>query len=217
MQALQAQALELGRVTVFSAGDAAGAMLELSKAGLTVSADHPPPSPACSTWRPQAGLTWPTPPPSPPMPSTPSGWKRPRRRQWPTPLPPPPMHRAPTWARWQKALPMPARSSPPTGRSVNDLAAALSIMSNNGIAGAEAGTGLKVMMQRLAAPTAGARKAMNELGLSIYDSTGADASLRRHRGADGERAGGAHGRAAQRRDAGHLRHARHDSRQHPRG
>lgn len=59
------------------------------------------------------------------------------------------------------------------GQSVNDLAAALAVLSNNGIAGSDAGTSLKTMMMRLAAPTAKAAKEMDALGLSIFDSTGA--------------------------------------------
>lgn len=58
------------------------------------------------------------------------------------------------------------------GQTVTDLAAALSILSNNGIDGAEAGTQLKVMMQRLSAPTDAALRTLNKMGVSVYDSTG---------------------------------------------
>jgi TP901 family phage tail tape measure protein len=59
------------------------------------------------------------------------------------------------------------------GQSVEDMAAALAILSNNGIAGADAGTSLKTMLMRLAAPTGEAATAMQQLGLNVYDSTGA--------------------------------------------
>ncbi len=59
------------------------------------------------------------------------------------------------------------------GQSVEDLAASLAILSNNGIAGSDAGTSLKTMMMRLSAPTKEAAGEINKLGLDIYDSTGA--------------------------------------------
>lgn len=58
------------------------------------------------------------------------------------------------------------------GQSVDDLAASLAILSNNGIAGSDAGTSLKTMMMRLAASTDEATQVINELGISVYDVQG---------------------------------------------
>ena len=59
------------------------------------------------------------------------------------------------------------------GQSVDDLAASLAILSNNGIAGSDAGTSLKTMLMRLAAPTDEAAAVIQKLGLQVYDATGA--------------------------------------------
>lgn len=59
-----------------------------------------------------------------------------------------------------------------TGQGVDDLAASLAIMSNNGVSGAEAGTQLKTMMMRLTAPTDEAKGVMDSLGISVFDAAG---------------------------------------------
>lgn len=58
-------------------------------------------------------------------------------------------------------------------QSMSDLTTAMALMANAGIAGSDAGTSLKTMMMRLAAPTAEAASAMADLGLRVYDSSGA--------------------------------------------
>lgn len=65
-----------------------------------------------------------------------------------------------------------------TGVSVEDTTTALTLMARAGIVGSDAGTSLKVMFQRLAPESAEARRAMKELGVSAYDSTGALKPLR---------------------------------------
>lgn len=59
------------------------------------------------------------------------------------------------------------------GQTVDDLAASLAILANNGIAGSDAGTSLKTMMMRLAAPTDEAAAQIQQLGLNVYDAQGA--------------------------------------------
>lgn len=171
IQALQAQALELGRVTVFSAGDAAGAMLELSKAGLTVSQTSAA-IPGVLDLAAAGGLDLADAATITANAINAFGLEASSSAAVANTFAAAANASSADVGTLAEGFANAGAVFSANGQSVNDLAAALSIMSNNGIAGAEAGTGLKVMMQRLAAPTAGARKAMNELGLSIYDSTG---------------------------------------------
>jgi TP901 family phage tail tape measure protein len=55
---------------------------------------------------------------------------------------------------------------------IENLTVALTLMANAGIAGSDAGTSLKTMMNRLMAPTSKAKEAMDGLGVSVYDSSG---------------------------------------------
>lgn len=58
------------------------------------------------------------------------------------------------------------------GQSVEDLAAGLALLANNGIAGSDAGTSLKTMMMRLAAPTDDAAAVMSDLGIQVFNADG---------------------------------------------
>lgn len=55
---------------------------------------------------------------------------------------------------------------------IQNLTTALGLMANAGIAGSDAGTSLKTMMNRLMAPTAKSKKAIKELGIEVYGSGG---------------------------------------------
>lgn len=57
-------------------------------------------------------------------------------------------------------------------QSIEDLSTAIAILGNNGLKGSDAGTSLKTMMMRLTAPTKESKKLMDELGISIYDAQG---------------------------------------------
>jgi len=57
-------------------------------------------------------------------------------------------------------------------QSIETLNTALAILGNNGLKGSDAGTSLKTMMMRLAAPTDKARAAIESLGVSMYDAEG---------------------------------------------
>ncbi len=59
------------------------------------------------------------------------------------------------------------------GYSAEDTATAIGLMANAGIKGSQAGTSLRSIMTRLAKPTKDSQAAMNALGLSITDSSGA--------------------------------------------
>ncbi len=58
------------------------------------------------------------------------------------------------------------------GVSVEEASAMAGLLGNVGIQGAQAGTALRAIQSRLAAPPAMARKAIEELGLSITDASG---------------------------------------------
>lgn len=57
-------------------------------------------------------------------------------------------------------------------QSLQDMASALGIMSNAGIKGSEAGTYLANVLRNLATPTKAQKQALQELGVSAFDSTG---------------------------------------------
>lgn len=55
---------------------------------------------------------------------------------------------------------------------IQNLTTALGLMANAGIAGSDAGTSLKTMMNRLMAPTDKASAEMKKLGINVYDTHG---------------------------------------------
>lgn len=57
-------------------------------------------------------------------------------------------------------------------QSIDDLATAIAILGNNGLKGSDAGTSLKTMLMRLAAPTKEARGEMAALGVEVYNADG---------------------------------------------
>ncbi|GIV73534.1 phage tail tape measure protein [Caldilinea sp.] len=57
-------------------------------------------------------------------------------------------------------------------QSIDDLATAIAILGNNGLKGSDAGTSLKTMLMRLTAPTDSAREAMEKLGIQVYNADG---------------------------------------------
>lgn len=58
------------------------------------------------------------------------------------------------------------------GWSIQDTTAVLGAFADAGIKGSDAGTSLKTMLQRLAAPTDSAAKMMDSLGINVRDSNG---------------------------------------------
>lgn len=59
-----------------------------------------------------------------------------------------------------------------TGLSLEDTAGALALFAAEGLKGSDAGTSLKVMLQRLTPQSKEAQKTMDKLGFSAYDSQG---------------------------------------------
>lgn len=59
------------------------------------------------------------------------------------------------------------------GIPLADLVTSIDMMSKAGIKGSDAGTSLKAMLRALQAPTDNARSVMQQLGISIYDASGA--------------------------------------------
>lgn len=64
------------------------------------------------------------------------------------------------------------------GMSLEDTVNTLAVFAQNGIRGAEGGTQLKSMLMKLQNPTAGARKEMDKLGLVAYDTNGKFVGMR---------------------------------------
>lgn len=58
------------------------------------------------------------------------------------------------------------------GFSVEDVSTAIGLMANSGIKGSQAGTALRNIFTRMAKPTGESAKAMEQLGISITDSSG---------------------------------------------
>jgi TP901 family phage tail tape measure protein len=58
------------------------------------------------------------------------------------------------------------------GLSLEEVAAAITLMSNQGVKGEQAGTSLRGAFRNLLAPTKSVRAALNELGISTRDSSG---------------------------------------------
>lgn len=63
------------------------------------------------------------------------------------------------------------------GLSLEETAAAIGIMANAGVNGSQAGTSLREALSRLSKPTKDMSEAMDELGISFYDSNGKMKSL----------------------------------------
>ena len=68
------------------------------------------------------------------------------------------------------------------GISMEETAAAIGIMANSGIQGSQAGTTLRGALSRLSKPTDAMVEAMDELGISFYDSNGKMKSLKQQIG-----------------------------------
>lgn len=58
------------------------------------------------------------------------------------------------------------------GMSVEETAAVIMVLADNGLAASQAGTGLRSVIKNLSAPTDAAAAAMDDLGVSVYESDG---------------------------------------------
>ncbi len=64
------------------------------------------------------------------------------------------------------------------GMEIEDLVTAISLMANSGIQGSDAGTSLKQMLLSLQAPSNKAMDLMKDLGIAVYDASGAMLPMR---------------------------------------
>jgi TP901 family phage tail tape measure protein len=60
------------------------------------------------------------------------------------------------------------------GISLEEAAGMAGILANNGLRGSDAGTAMRASLARLASPTAGAAKALKQLGVSVSDAVKCD-------------------------------------------
>lgn len=70
------------------------------------------------------------------------------------------------------ALQMSASVAAQAGLNIEETAASLAILANNGLRGSDAGTSLKTMLLRLRSPVEGSDKALQALGVTVYDGEG---------------------------------------------
>jgi len=70
------------------------------------------------------------------------------------------------------ALQMAGAVAAMAGVNIQDTTTAIALMANQGIKGSDAGTSFKQMLLSLQAPSSTAKKAMNALGISVYDAAG---------------------------------------------
>lgn len=70
------------------------------------------------------------------------------------------------------AMQMSATVAATAGVKIEDLTTAIGLMANAGIKGSDAGTSLKTMLMRLQNPTDEARGLMQQFGISVYDAAG---------------------------------------------
>lgn len=176
MQALQARALELGQVTSFSAGEAAQAMLELGKAGLS-------PQQVLSSIAAVLDL------------AAAGGLSLAQSAEIVANSMQAFGLSAEETGRVTNLLAAAANASSldvqdladsfkmssavfaASNQSIETLTTALAILANRGLKGSDAGTSLKTMLMRLTAPTDAAKDKLDELGISVFDASGAMRAL----------------------------------------
>lgn len=76
-------------------------------------------------------------------------------------------------------LSMSSLAAKSAGLSIEQTAASLALLSNNGLQGSDAGTSLKTMLMAMNAPTKEASKALKDLGVNVYDSKGGALDFRK--------------------------------------
>lgn len=80
-------------------------------------------------------------------------------------------------AQMSEAFSMSSAVAGLAGQSIEDLSAALAILANNGVKGSDAGTSVKTMLMRLMAPADDAVGALQQLGLTVGSFRGADGQM----------------------------------------
>jgi TP901 family phage tail tape measure protein len=81
-------------------------------------------------------------------------------------------------AQMSEAFSMSSAVAGLANQSIGDLSAALAILANSGVKGSDAGTSVKTMLMRLMAPADDAVGALQQLGLTVGSFRGADGQMR---------------------------------------
>lgn len=172
MASLSELALEMGRTTVFGANQAAAAMLDLSKAGITpaqisggtlaatmqlAATEGMELSRAAEVMAEQMGAFGLTAADAAGIADTLAGAS---------------IASTASVEGLAQALSQSAAVANLSGATINETAGALALLAQNGIKGSDAGTSLKTMFLRLVPPTKEAAVAMKKYGLSFKDSNG---------------------------------------------
>lgn len=171
MATLQAQALNLGAVTSFSAGEAADAQLELAKAGLSVN-DIIAATPGVLDMAAAGGLGLAQSAEiaanalnSFNLPATEVGTVA-------NMLAAAANASSVDVTDLADAMKMSGSVFAANKQPMDDMVAALAMLGNAGIKGSDAGTGLKTMLLSLAAPTKEAAGELSKMGLEVYNADG---------------------------------------------
>ena len=171
MQALQQQAIKLGAQTSFSAGEAAEAMLELGKAGLS-STQIMGAVPGVLDLAAAGGLSVAS--AAEIAANALNAFQLPAEQtsQVANMLAAAANASSVDVTDLADAFKMSSAVFASNGQSMSDMTTALAILGNNSLKGSDAGTSLKTMMLSLAAPTKEAAGMMRTLGLNVYDADG---------------------------------------------
>jgi TP901 family phage tail tape measure protein len=171
MQALQAQALSLGADTSFSAGEAASAMLELAKAGLSVD-EVTAAIGGTMDLAAAGGLDLAMAAEITANAVNSFGLEASAASDVANLLAAAANASSVEVTDLAQGMQMASAVFASSGQSIESLNTALALLGNNGMKGSDAGTSLKTMLMRLTAPTDEAAELMASLGISVYDAEG---------------------------------------------
>lgn len=171
MASLQAQALELGAQTSFSAGEAAAAMLELSKAGLSASEVSAAIGGTLDLAA-AGGLDLAQAATITANAVNSFGLEASSANDVANLLAAAANASSVEVTDLALGMQMASAVFSSSGQSVETLNTALALLGNNGLKGSDAGTSLKTMLMSLTAPTDAAASQLQNLGVSVYDASG---------------------------------------------
>lgn len=171
MSALNAQALELGAATSFSAGEAASAMLELGKAGMGVESIMASIGGVMDLAA-AGGIGLATAANVTASALNAFGLQAEQSSYVANLLAAAANASAADISDLAAGLQQGGFAFAATGQNIDDLVASLAVLTNVGLTGSDAGTALKNAMTRLMAPTAEAAELMASLGINVFDAQG---------------------------------------------
>lgn len=172
MAALQAQALELGRVTSFSAGEAADAMLELAKAGMSTEQVGGAITGVLDLAA-AGGLGLAESAEIAANAINAFGLEATDMTMIADLLAAAANASSVDVTDLAKSFQMSSAVFAANGQSIQEMTTALALLGNAGLQGSDAGTSLKQMLLSLTAPTDKASAVMSALGVTVYDAQGA--------------------------------------------